>query len=467
MPSEPTRTGRTILAMEMFAIPTDKKLGANKSLRAEKRRSTFRGATRLTAEPLAGSQTRANMAEQNEGESALESSKYEDSEAEHEGRPDLHKCAEEFSHFCQVDVSKEVKTTVPFSELHFSSSSLFDIQYRFCSFHLKKEGIESVIEDMLVRLDEFSHLADTVRENHKMCMLHMRDGEPLAVPTELDLCPLSAKPFRTQAQWGSVKVRRIAKETAAIIGEERCFGLASHTCSGREWMQSVWPSIVSLTSLSGVARQFWDRYVRVVLLTPELQHYRTTLQRAACNFWNHIPFQESEGTKFQHHTLINYDTEWSVPDPKWFHPKLHSSATTTQYTMSADARVVQENWPFGGNSFVWTFLKISQLKLWYRIQQTDSVIGLGNHWSVCSYSQGTPVWSFVCFTFIYVEETYDSHICTHVALVFFWALDNLTFSLVLMSLDFNQIFQQVLCGLFIPGFCKQSEKECWWNGGEG
>ncbi|XP_015773559.1 PREDICTED: breast carcinoma-amplified sequence 4-like [Acropora digitifera] len=66
---------------------------------------------------------------------------------------DLAKCAAEFAQYCQVDVRNESK------------------------------GIEDTIEDMLVRLDEFSHLADTIRNDSSqslmevMPMLHSRSQE--------------------------------------------------------------------------------------------------------------------------------------------------------------------------------------------------------------------------------------------------------------------------------------------------
>lgn len=67
------------------------------------------------------------------GEQAL----VENGKSEDEEELDLAKCAAEFAQYCQVDVRKESKS------------------------------IEDIIEDMLVRLDEFSHLADTVKINNK------------------------------------------------------------------------------------------------------------------------------------------------------------------------------------------------------------------------------------------------------------------------------------------------------------
>ncbi|XP_020615100.1 biogenesis of lysosome-related organelles complex 1 subunit 4-like [Orbicella faveolata] len=73
------------------------------------------------------------------GEQAL----VENGKSEDEEELDLAKCAAEFAQYCQVDVRKESKS------------------------------IEDIIEDMLVRLDEFSHLADTIRNDSSQSLMEI------------------------------------------------------------------------------------------------------------------------------------------------------------------------------------------------------------------------------------------------------------------------------------------------------
>lgn len=56
---------------------------------------------------------------------------------------DVGKCAAEFAQYCQVDVKNESKV------------------------------IEETIEDMLVRLDEFSHLADSIRNDSSQSLIEI------------------------------------------------------------------------------------------------------------------------------------------------------------------------------------------------------------------------------------------------------------------------------------------------------
>lgn len=75
---------------------------------------------------------------------------------------DLAKCVAEFAQYCQVDVRNESK------------------------------AIEDTIEDMLVRLDEFSHLADTIRNDSSqslieiMPQLHLRSQELPTIFRKID-----------------------------------------------------------------------------------------------------------------------------------------------------------------------------------------------------------------------------------------------------------------------------------------
>lgn len=106
---------------------------------------------------------------------------------------DLAKCAAEFAQYCQVDVRNESK------------------------------GIEDTIEDMLVRLDEFSHLADTIRNDSSqslmevMPMLHSRSQE---LPT------IFRKINQLEAFVNAVKKNVDHVEESVITAEKE---LGSHT----------------------------------------------------------------------------------------------------------------------------------------------------------------------------------------------------------------------------------------------
>lgn len=95
--------------------------------------------------------------------------------SEDEEELDLAKCAAEFSQYCQVDVRKEVwHPSMTWIEKYFGRKidilSLLVWGGRFMFYaHVflrlfQSKAIEDIIEDMLVRLDEFSHLADTVKK---------------------------------------------------------------------------------------------------------------------------------------------------------------------------------------------------------------------------------------------------------------------------------------------------------------
>ena len=77
---------------------------------------------------------------------------------------DLAKCAAEFAQYCQVDVRNEVWYPSGLKlekNLKDSRLQMWEPK-KYMFFYFQSKGIEDTIEDMLVRLDEFSHLADTV-----------------------------------------------------------------------------------------------------------------------------------------------------------------------------------------------------------------------------------------------------------------------------------------------------------------
>ncbi|KAJ7365001.1 biogenesis of lysosome- organelles complex 1 subunit [Desmophyllum pertusum] len=132
----------------------------------------------------------------------------ENCKSENEGELDLAKCAAEFAQYCQVDVTNESK------------------------------GIEDIIEDMLVRLDEFSHLADTIRNDSSQSLmeimphLHARSQELPTIFRKID---------QLEAFVTAVK-RNVDEVEESVITAERELG--SHT------IQKVLSSIPGLRQMT-------------------------------------------------------------------------------------------------------------------------------------------------------------------------------------------------------------------------
>jgi len=120
---------------------------------------------------------------------------------------DLAKCAAEFAQYCQVDVRNESK------------------------------AIEDTIEDMLVRLDEFSHLADTIRNDSSQSLIEII---PQLYARSQELPTIFRRIDQLEAFVNAVK-KNVDEVEESVITAERELG--SHT------IQKVLSSIPGLRQM--------------------------------------------------------------------------------------------------------------------------------------------------------------------------------------------------------------------------